>query len=128
MHFNTHFIPYFPRLHTSFSYAIPLPIRCSTGSNNQDPNKQSLNKINITGSPTRSLKVDTLSQTAGVAENLCCFCPKWPYLQRSSLLIIIGKASSSKKVLGTDRLLLLDLMKLVLIKLLRSRASLIFSR
>ncbi|KAL9401778.1 hypothetical protein Peur_005627 [Populus x canadensis] len=38
------------------------------------------------------------------------------YRQRSSLLIIIGKASSSKKVLGTDRLLLLDLMKLVLIK------------
>ncbi|KAJ6903104.1 hypothetical protein NC651_020568 [Populus alba x Populus x berolinensis] len=57
MHFNTHFIPNFPRLHASFSYAIPLPIRCSTGSNNQDPNKQSLNKIKITGSPTRSLKI-----------------------------------------------------------------------
>ncbi|KAL9364636.1 hypothetical protein Peur_042509 [Populus x canadensis] len=41
----------------SFSYAIPLPIRCSTGSNNQDPNKQSLNKIKSTGSPTRSLKI-----------------------------------------------------------------------
>ncbi|KAI5579800.1 hypothetical protein BDE02_08G113700 [Populus trichocarpa] len=54
----------------SFSYAIPLPIRCSTGSNNQDPNKQSLNKIKITGSPTRSLKVDILSQTAGIRQNI----------------------------------------------------------
>ncbi|XP_061974973.1 palmitoyl-acyl carrier protein thioesterase, chloroplastic-like [Populus nigra] len=52
----------------TFSYTIPLPIRCSTTGNNQDPNKQNLNKIKITGTPTRSVKVDTLSQTAGVAK------------------------------------------------------------
>ncbi|KAF9673948.1 hypothetical protein SADUNF_Sadunf10G0076800 [Salix dunnii] len=51
----------------TFSYTIPLPIRCSTTCNNRDPNKQNLNKIKITGTPARSVKVDTLSQTAGVA-------------------------------------------------------------
>ncbi|KAJ6910709.1 origin recognition complex subunit 4 family protein [Populus alba x Populus x berolinensis] len=53
-----------------FLLCKPPPIRCSTGSNNQDPNKQSLNKIKITGSPTRSLKVDILSQTAGIRQNI----------------------------------------------------------
>ncbi|KAL9352547.1 hypothetical protein Peur_055227 [Populus x canadensis] len=52
----------------TFSYTIPLPIRCSTTGNKQDPKKQNLNKIKITGTPTRSVKVDTLSQTAGVAK------------------------------------------------------------
>ncbi|KAG6757710.1 hypothetical protein POTOM_038032 [Populus tomentosa] len=52
----------------TFSYTIPLPIRCSTTGHKQDPNKQNLNKIKITGTPTRSVKVDTLSQTAGVAK------------------------------------------------------------
>jgi fatty acyl-ACP thioesterase B len=49
----------------SFSYAIPLPIRCSTGSNNQDPNKQSLNKIKSTGSPKGPLRLIYLAELLG---------------------------------------------------------------
>lgn len=51
----------------AFSNAVTLPIRCSSNSNNQDPNKQNLNKIKISGASTRSTKVDIVSQTAGVA-------------------------------------------------------------
>uniref|UniRef100_A0A2K1ZG66 Acyl-[acyl-carrier-protein] hydrolase n=1 Tax=Populus trichocarpa TaxID=3694 RepID=A0A2K1ZG66_POPTR len=93
----------------SFSYAIPLPIRCSTGSNNQDPNKQSLNKIKITGSPTRSLKI---RQNIPTKKQLVDY-------HRQGLIIKEGVGYRQTVVIrsyevGSD-------------KLLRSRASVIFS-
>ncbi|KAJ4848990.1 hypothetical protein Tsubulata_018729 [Turnera subulata] len=54
----------------AFSYTVTLPIlpiRCSSNTNNHDPNKQNLNKLKISGVPTRSVKIDTLTTTAGVA-------------------------------------------------------------
>ncbi|KAF2310901.1 hypothetical protein GH714_018270 [Hevea brasiliensis] len=47
---------------------ITFPIRCTSNSNNShDPNKQNMHKIKIKGTCSRPHKVDSLSQTAGVA-------------------------------------------------------------
>ena len=50
------------------------------------------------------------------------------FLRRSSWLILIGKGWSSKEVLGIDKLLWFDRMKLVLIRLQLWRVSWIFCR